>query len=391
MLTDDQIEALRPRFPILSSKTYLYSCSQGALSSAVEAGMAEYAQSWRSSPAPWDEWMGKYEEIRATFAGIIGARPNEIAIVGSASAGINPIANSLNFSQRNRVILSEFEFPTMGQIWLAQQQRGAEVEFVPGEGNRIPLERYRQAIDHRTAMVALTHVSFVNGFRSDVAAVTQLAHDNGALLFLDGYQDCGTRPIDVKALGVDFYVAGTLKYLLGPPGLAFLYVREGLAEQLNPSITSWMAQREVFAFNAQLLDPSPDARRFEGGSPPIPNIYAALPALNLLQEIGLANVETQIATLTRRFIKGAQALNLQIKTPLDSVGPLVVLRSHDAAGMVNLLAHHNVLTSNRHDGVRFSFHVYNNKQDVDIALQILSDRVDLMVRADERAQLQPAL
>jgi selenocysteine lyase/cysteine desulfurase len=335
--------------------------------------------------------MAKYEEIRAAFARMIGARPQEIAIVGSASAGINPIANSLNFSQRKRVILSEFEFPTMGQIWLAQQQRGAQVEFVPGEGNRIPLERYRQAIDHRTAMVALTHVSFVNGFRSDVAAVTQMAHDNGALVFLDGYQDCGTRPIDVKALNVDFYVAGTLKYLLGPPGLAFLYVREGLAEQLNPSITSWMAQREVFAFNAQLLDPSPDARRFEGGSPPIPNIYAALPALNLLQEIGLANVESQIATLTRRFIKGAQAFNLQIKTPLDSVGPLVVLRSHDAAGMVSLLARHNVLTSNRQDGVRFSFHVYNNRQDVDTALQILSDWPDLMIRADEQAQLQPAV
>jgi selenocysteine lyase/cysteine desulfurase len=164
MLTDDQIDGLRPRFPILSSKTYLYSCSQGALSSAVDAGMAEYAHSWRTSSAPWDEWMGKYEEIRATFAGMIGASPAEIAIIGSASAGINPIANSLNFALRNRVILSEFEFPTMGQIWLAQQQRGAQVEFVRGEGNRIPLERYRQAIDARTALVALTHVSFVNGF-----------------------------------------------------------------------------------------------------------------------------------------------------------------------------------------------------------------------------------
>src|SRR5208283_4368232 len=129
MFTDDQVAGLRTQFPILSSKIYLYSCSQGALSSAVEAGMAEYAQSWRSSPAPWDEWMGKYEEIRATFARMIGASPQEIAIVGSASAGINPIANSLNFSQRNRVILGEFEFPTMGQIWLAQQQRGAQVEF----------------------------------------------------------------------------------------------------------------------------------------------------------------------------------------------------------------------------------------------------------------------
>lgn len=392
MFTDDQVAGLRTQFPILSAKTYLYSCSQGALSSAVEAGMAEYASSWRTSAAPWDEWMGKYEEIRAAFARMIGAKPTEIAIVSSASAGINPIANSLDFSPRDKVILSEYEFPTMGHIWLAQRQRGAQVEFLAGEDGVIPLESYRRAIDGRTALVALTHVSFVNGFRSDVPAVTRLAHDNGALVFLDGYQDCGTRPIDVKALGVDFYVAGTLKYLLGPPGLAFLYVREGLAEQLNPPITSWMAQREVFAFNAQLLDPAPSARRFEGGSPPIPNIYAALPALNLLREIGLENVEAQIARLTRRFLAGAQALNLQSKTPPDSVGPLVVLRSHDSAAVVNLLAAQKVLTSNRHDGVRFSFHVYNNQQDVDTALAFLKDHADLMVRADEKSlRLQPVV
>jgi selenocysteine lyase/cysteine desulfurase len=379
MLNDDQIAELRTRFPILSAKTYLYSCSQGALSSAVEAGMAEYATSWRTSAAPWDEWMGKYEDIRAAFARMINAKPSEIAIVSSASAGINPIANSLEFSSRNRVVLSEYEFPTMGHIWLAQQQRGAQVKFVKGEDGVIPIERYRNAIDDRTAMVALTQVSFINGFRSDVAAVTRIAHDHGALVFLDGYQDCGTRPLDVKALGVDFFVTGTLKYLLGPPGLGFLYVREGLAEQLNPPITSWMAQREVFAFNAQLLDPAPNARRFEGGSPPIPNIYAALPALNLLQEIGLGNVEAQVAGLTRRFLAGAQALNLQIKTPLNSVGPLVVLRSHDSASVVSLLAAQNILTSNRHDGVRFSFHVYNNNQDVDTALQFLKHHSSLMV------------
>jgi selenocysteine lyase/cysteine desulfurase len=391
MLTDNQIARLRSRFPILSAKTYLYSCSQGALSSDVEAGMAEYANSWRTSSAPWDEWMGKYEEIRASFARMIGAKAAEVAIVTSASAGINPIANSLDFSARKHVILSEYDFPTMGHIWLAQQQRGAQVEFVRGVEGVIPIERYRNAIDDRTAMVALTHVSFVNGSRSDVAAVTRLAHDNGALVFLDGYQDCGTRPIDVKALDVDFYVAGTLKYLLGPPGLAFLYVREGLAEKLNPPITSWMAQREVFAFNPQLLDPAPDARRFEGGSPPIPNIYAALPALKLLENIGLENVKAQVASLTRRFLKGAQALNLNIKTPLDSVGPLVVLRAHDAGAVVKLLAESNVLTSSRFDGVRFSFHVYNNNQDVDIALEFLKEHASLMVHEPASFASGPAL
>src|SRR5580700_4176894 len=213
--------------------------------------------------------MDAYEALRGAFAHFINAHPDEVAIVTSASAGINPIANALQFDGRNKVVMSEYEFPTMGQIWLAQQPRGAEIQFLDGVNNVVPTECYAAAIDERTLVVPLTHVSFVNGFRSDVEAITRIAHARGALVFLDGFQDCGTRPMDVKALDVDFFVTGTLKYLLGPPGLAFLYVRRELIETLTPPITSWMAQRDPFTFDTKLLDPSPDARRFEGGSPPI--------------------------------------------------------------------------------------------------------------------------
>src|SRR5580692_1174033 len=277
--TDQAISALRSRFPILRDKTYLYNCSQGALSDAVEGGMRDYAASWRSSSAPWDEWMAAYEALRGEFARFINAEPDEVAIVTSTSAGINPIASALQFGKRNRVVMSEYEFPTMGHIWLAQRPRGAEVQFLPGVDNRVPTEFYARAIDERTLVVPLTHVSFLNGFRSDVAAICRIAHAHGALLFLDGYQDCGTRPLDVKALDVDFFVTGTLKYLLGPPGLGFLYVRRELIGSLTPTMTSWMAQREPFTFNTKRLDPSTDARRFECGSPPMPNIFLARPGL----------------------------------------------------------------------------------------------------------------
>ena len=380
MLTDEQILQLRAHFPILSKKTYLYSCSQGALCDAVEAGMAEYATSWRESAAPWDEWVEKYEEIRTAFAHFIHAKPEEVAVITSASAGINPIANALSFDGRNKVVMGEFEFPTMGHIWLAQQARGAQVQFLNGVNNAIPITCYEQAIDRRTRIVPVTQVSFVNGFRSDVSAITRIAHDNGALVFLDGYQDCGTRPIDVRAMDVDFFVTGTLKYLLGPPGLAFLYVREGLIQDLTPPITSWFAQREIFAFNPKVLDPAPTARRFEGGSPAIPNIYAALPALKFLCRIGLDNVAVQIKTLTQAFLQGARNLRIQSKTPSDSVGPLVVLQAKDASAILNKLVKRDIVTSTRRDGVRFSFHVYNTMDDVNAALTVLEDNLDLMVR-----------
>jgi len=380
MLTDEQISELRSHFPILREKTYLYNCSQGALCDAVEGGMQKYATSWRTSAAPWEEWMEAYEGLRGAFARFINAQPDEVAIVTSASAGINPIANALQFDRRNKVVMSEYEFPTMGQIWLAQRPRGAEIQFLEGVNDTVPTECYERAIDKSTRIVPLTHVSFVNGFRSDVAAIAKIAHAQGALLFLDGYQDCGTRPIDVKALDVDFFVTGTLKYLLGPPGLGFLYVRRELIETLTPTMTSWMAQRDPFLFNPQCLDPSPDARRFESGSPPIPNIYLAHPALDLLSGIGMDNVAAQIERLTAAFLKGVRELRLHSKTPSSSVGPLVVLRSKDAAAMLAKLTARGIAVSTRRDGVRFAFHVYNTLEDVNVALTALEDTLDFMVR-----------
>jgi selenocysteine lyase/cysteine desulfurase len=380
MLTDAQIAELRTHFPILRDKTYLYNCSQGALSDAVEEGMRAFATSWRTSSAPWDDWMGVYESLRAQFARLINASPDEIAILPSASAGINPIANALQFDERPGVVMGEYEFPTMGQIWLAQQVRGARVQFIDGVGYAIPTERYEQAIDRSTRIVPLTHVSFVTGHRSDVPAIARIAHASGALVFLDGYQDCGTRPIDVKALDVDFYVTGTLKYLLGPPGLAFLYVRRELIETLTPTMTSWFSQREIFAFDPKRLDLAPTARRFENGAPVIPSIYLARPAIDLLSTIGLANVAVQIERLTRAFLAGAARLGIATKTPATSVGPLVVLRSHDPAAALAGLTARGVVVSTRRDGVRFAFHVYNTLADVETALAALETVRDFMVR-----------
>jgi selenocysteine lyase/cysteine desulfurase len=382
MLTDQQISELRSHFPILQSKTYLYNCSQGALADNVEAGLRQYADSWRTSCAPWDDWMEAYEALRTQFARFINADRDEVAILTSASAGINPIANAFQFdNHRNKVVMSEYEFPTMGQIWLAQQPRGAEIQFLDGVNNVVPTECYAAAIDERTLVVPLTHVSFVNGFRSDVEAITRIAHARGALVFLDGFQDCGTRPMDVKALDVDFFVTGTLKYLLGPPGLAFLYVRRELIESLTPTITSWFAQRDAFAFDTKRLDPATDARRFEGGSPPMPNIYIARPALDLLTNIGMENVAAQIERLTRAFIQGIRDLKIESKTPASSVGPLVVLRALDAKVMLAKLTARGIVASIRLDGVRIAFHVYNTLEDVHTALRAFEDNLDLMVRS----------
>src|SRR5712671_301399 len=379
MLSDSQIQEIRSRFRIFQRKIYLNSCSQGALSNAVQTGLEDYIASWHEQGSPWETWVDHYEAARTAFAQFINASPDEVAIVTSASAGINSIASALSFRERNKVVMGEFEFPTMGHVWLAQRARGADVHFVSAEGDRIPAVNYEQRIDRKTLIVPLTHVCFKNGFRSQVDVVTQMAHQAGALVMLDDYQDCGTRPVDVKAMDLDFYVTGTLKYLLGPPGLAFMYVRKDLISTLEPTVTGWFAQTNPFAFDPQHIDLSPTARRFESGSPSVPNVYAAVPGFEMLREIGMENVAAHIKRLAQSLLSCARDLGIRSKTPADSAGPLVVLQCKDSTLLVQKLAESDIAASNRHDGLRISFHVYNTMDDVQAVVEVLKKNIDLMV------------
>ena len=379
MLTDKQIQNIRSRFSIFRRKIYLNSCSQGPLSDAVQAGLENFISSWHEQGSPWELWVNRYEEARTAFAQLINANPDEVAIVTSASAGINSIASALSFRERKKVVMGEFEFPTMGHIWLAQRARGAEVKFVGAEGNCIPAVNYEKMVDRHTLLVPLTHVCFKNGFRSEVNAITQLAHRSGALVMLDDYQDCGTRSIDVKGMDLDFFVTGTLKYLLGPPGLAFLYVRKELISSLVPTLTGWFAQTNPFAYDPQTIDLSPSARRFESGTPSVPNVYGAVPGFELLREIGMENVASHIKSLAQSLLHSAVDLGIRAKTPADSAGPLVVLPSKDSTLLVQKLEENGIVASNRYDGLRISFHVYNTTEDVKAVVEVLKKNIDLLV------------
>ena len=380
-MNDSQATVTRVRssFPIFREKVYLNSCSQGALSNRVELAFVDYLQSWHQYGSPWDIWVEHYENARKVFASFINADPDEVAIVASASAGVNSVASALCFKERPKVVLGEFEFPTMGHIWLAQQARGANIEFVNATEDSIPLSAYKAKIDRQTLIVPLTHVCFMNGFRSPVADVVRMAHDHGALVLLDDYQDCGTRPVDVKAMDLDFYVSGTLKYLLGPPGMAFLYARRSIVPSLTPTVTGWFGQANPFAFDVRHFDPAPAARRFESGTPPIPSIYGSCEGVLLLQEVGLQVVESHVKNLVRTLLDGARDLKIRTKTPPGSRGPLVVLQAKAAEALVSRFAENGVIVSSRRDGLRISFHIYNTLDDVEYVLQLLQRNLDLLV------------
>lgn len=371
---------LRDHFPIFETKTYLNSCSKGALSLEVRSAYEQYLQDWETLGSPWELWVDKLEAARAAFAKLVNAEPDEIAVTTSVSAAVSSLASALDFGgERNRVVVSDFEFPTVVQIWHAQVPRGAQVIHIPEESGEIPLEHYASRIDERTALVALAHVSYRNGARQDVKAVAELAHRHGALVLLDAYQSLGTMPIDVKVLGIDVMVGGALKYLLGSAGLAFMYVREGLIKRLEPTVTGWFAQADIMALDIYAHDPSKSARRFESGTPPNPNLYAGLAGLELVQSVGVEAVAAHLHDLTDALKDGAREQRFHLATPQQH-GAMIALKSPNVETLVAKLAEQNIIVSSRDGNLRVSPHFYNSMQDVDHLMDCLTQHTDLLTK-----------
>jgi selenocysteine lyase/cysteine desulfurase len=366
---------VRHRFPVFERRVYLNSCSQGALSDAVRDAYAHYLDDWDEHGAPWEYWVGRLEAVRASISSLVNAGEDEIGVTTSVSAGVSALASGLRFDEgRDTVVVSDFEFPTIGQIWHAQERRGVRVVHVPAEADgTIPLERFADAIDERTALVAVTHVCFRNGGRLDVAGVSRLAHERGALCLVDAYQTIGSLPLDVRALGCDFLAAGVLKYLLGSAGLGFMYCRRELIETIEPTATGWFADREIFEMDIHDYSPAPSARRFEAGTPPVPSMYAAIAGLELMEEIGIPETEAHVRELNAILRDGLDDLGARVVTPREPEhsGALVCVRSGDVNALVAALADEGIVTSSRDDNLRISAHCYNTAEDVEAVLAAL--------------------
>ena len=264
----------------------------------------------------------------------------------------------------------------------AQELRGAEVVHVrPEPDGRIPLERFAEAIDERTALVCCTAISYRTGYRLDVAEVARLAHECGALCLADSYQAAGAVPLDVRALGVDLVTAGTVKYLLASAGLAFMFVRRDLHERLLPTQTGWFADEDIFQMDISDYSPAPDARRFDAGTPPVPNIYAGIAGMGIVQEAGVAAIEAHVRRLVDRLLGGLDELGATVTTPRaeGEYGPLVCVESTDPDALVRALAAERIVTSSRDSSLRVSLHLYNDEDDVDRVLSALRTHKQLLV------------
>src|SRR6266704_5842575 len=277
----------RSEFPIFQGGIYLNTCSLGALGERTRRRVTEFLDVWqrRGASAWYDVWWGALGDLRGRYARVVNAGPAEIALAPSISVALSAVAEALDYARRPRVVVTSLDFPTVAYQWLAKRPRGVELVVVetPDRAS-VPVEAIERAVDDRTALVVTSHVYFTTGAIQDIKRVAAAAHAHGALCLIDAYQSVGQIPVDVQDAGVDALVAGGLKWLLGGPGIVFLYMRQAVARHLEPGISGWFGQREQFAFDPRALTFHDDARRFELGTPSLAAVYAQLGGLEYIDE-----------------------------------------------------------------------------------------------------------
>lgn len=371
--------AWRAEFPTLERCTFLNTCSLGALSRRGRAAVGSFLDLWEEHGASawYRTWMGEIAALRADFAALVGAPAGSTAIAPSVGAALGVIASSPQLygtpaSPRNRIVSTALDFPTIPHQWLVRPD--VEVVILPSDdGIGVPLERYEAAIDERTALVATSHVFFTSGYIQPVAEIARLAHAKGALALIDGYQAAGQVPVDVAASDVDFYLTGGLKWLLGGPGIVYVYVRPELVRELAPTTAGWFGHRDQFAFDAERFAFHDDARRFEVGTPAVAAVYAGRAGLGIVLEIGAEQIRRRQLELTGDMVARLRDAGLTLKLPArpDEHAGIVMVRAADPSAAVRGLRERRIVADYRPGFVRLSPYFYNTEEEGAMAADAL--------------------
>jgi len=363
-----ELSEIRSEFPILENKTYLNSCSLGALSQSSMTHLKEFQEVWndRGASAWYSTWGNVIEELRKRVSAFLSIQPQELALLPSTSTALSVIAECFDYKNRNKIICTDLDFPTLAFQWAVKPE--IELVVLPTiDGIHIDPQQFAEAVDEKTAFIATSHVFYTTGYIQDLEVLGNIAHEAGAFLLIDGYQAPGQIPVNLSKSSADFYTAGSLKWLCGGPGLSYLYVRNQLIEKMQPRITSWFAARNQFDFRMDTFEPHKDSRRFEMGTPALPTIYSALGGQKCIDEIGITRIHRWNTQLTEYLIDRLREKGLQLTVadnPSDRSG-IVMIQSDNPETIVEDLHKKDVILDSRPGHVRVSPHFYNSLEDID--------------------------
>jgi kynureninase len=371
----DDLLQFRAEFPILEHTTYLISNSLGAMPRGVYDSLHNYADVWAGRGVrAWEEgWWDMAVGVGDKIAPLIGAQPGEISLHQNVTLTQAVISSCFDYrGARNKVVMTDLEFPSIQYFYHEQRRLGARVELVPsGDPVRFDLDKFLAAIDETTLLVPISLVLFRSSAIVDARAIIERAHRVGAHVVLDVFQATGAIPVDVRELRADFAVGGVLKWLCGGPGVAYLYVREDLRAKLRPALTGWSAHQRPFAFESGAVDLRQDSFRYLNGTPHIPALHACLPGLDILNRAGITAIREKSIRMTTRLLEGALSRGWRVNTPqipIDRGGTVSIECPHAYEVCRELLAGEILCDYRPKAGVRLSPHFYNREDECDFAL-----------------------
>jgi kynureninase len=372
----DPLLAYRREFPILERTTYLVSNSLGAMPRTVADRLAQYVDDWAGlGVRAWARgWWEMPVAVGDEIAPLIGAAAGEVVMVPNVTMAQATVLSSLDYpAGRNRIVMTALDFPSVSYVYSSLATRlGAEIVVVPpaADGLSVDTDRLLAAIDHRTRLVAISHVLFRSAYVVDVEAVCRKAHDVGALVSLDSFHAVGVIPVDVRAIRCDFLTGGVLKWMCGGPGGCFLYVAPGVRESLEPAITGWQAHARPFAFEPE-MEFATDAFRWLGGTPVIPALYAAAEGPKILHRAGIEAIRAKSIRQTTRLIDLADARGYTVRAPRDAArrGGTVAVDVPHAFEVSQFLLARDVLVDYRPGaGIRIAPHFYTSDAELEKAM-----------------------
>ncbi len=384
----DPLLSWRPEFPILDTCTYLVSHSLGAMPTRTEAYLAQFAREWgtRGVRAWYEGWWEVGRVTGDLLAPTIGAASGSISMHQNATVAQSIVASCHSFDgPRRRIVLQDLDFPSNHYLFHGFARYGAEVVIVPSDDSvRGRIDRMVDAIDARTALVNVSLVLFRSAHLQDVAPVIEKAHSVGARVCLDLYQAAGAVPVDVTALGTDFAVGGSVKWLCGGPGAGYLYVRPDLMPELRPAVVGWAGHAQPFQFSGGAIDYAEGMERFQSGTPNVPSLYSARAGYEIVAEIGVPAIREKSLRLTRRLMDAAEARGWRLNTPGGDHerGASVVIDVPDGERVTGALLARDVIVDYRPGaGIRIAPHFYNTEDEIDHAVAVMDDVLQQPARA----------
>ena len=376
----DELLKWRSDFPILERTTYMISNSLGAMPRSVYREMQAYCDAWsQRGVRAWEEgWWEMAVDVGDKLASLIGAGPGEISLHQNVTLIQAIISSCFDFrGPRNKVVLTDLEFPSIQYFYHEQRRNGARIELVHNDDPvKLNLEAFLAAIDETTLLVPISQVLFRSAYIVDAQAIIEKAHRVGAHVILDLFQAAGTIPVDVRKLRADFAVGGVLKWLCGGPGVGYLYVREDLRAKLSPAIAGWSAHKRPFAFETGAIDAREDSYRYLNGTPHIPALYACQPGLEILNKAGIGAIREKSIRMTARLFDAAKSHGWRVNTsenPAERAGTVSVDCPHAAEVCRELLAREILVDYRPKAGVRLSPHFYNRDEECDLAIAQIAD------------------